>query len=231
MEKQFEGKLQLWLEKVVKECNAVGEKINLDYYPFQCAKSSLKENVDLLIIGANPGGANPFKERNTEELYNSPDGINNAYIGESDNKQWRINTPILYMFQEPKLQRLLENAIIMNVVYFNSKNVKVLSKNKEAINCCVSLTKEFIYEVIRPKAVLVLGNNAPKWLGIKYSPIEDSILRTKDDKSHLVIKVNYNEIPHYMIHHTSLNYSFNHGENIDLKKDLLQKEFAELFKY
>lgn len=43
MENQFEEKLQLWLEKVVEQCNTLGEKINLDYYPFQCAKSSLKK--------------------------------------------------------------------------------------------------------------------------------------------------------------------------------------------
>ncbi len=46
-------------------------------------KVKLKKNVDLLIIGANPGGQNPFKKRNTEQLFNSVDGINNAYIGES----------------------------------------------------------------------------------------------------------------------------------------------------
>ena len=232
MEKLFEEKLQLWFENVVEKCNIIGETINLDYYPFQCAKSSLKENVDLLIIGANPGGANPYRKRNTEELFNSSDGINNAYIAESNNDKWKINKPILEIFKEPKLHNLLEEAIVMNVIYFNTQNVSNLCDKKEAVECCISLTKEFIYEIIRPKVVLVLGlKDAPKWLGIKYSTTDNSILRTTDNKTGLIMKVNYNNIPHYIIHHPSRNHKFNHNTNLDLKKELFQKEFEKIFQF
>lgn len=232
MEKQFEEKLQLWLEKVVERCNKLGEAINLDYYPFQCAKSSLKKNVDLLIIGANPGGQNPFKKRNTEQLFNSVDGINNAYIGEANNDRWKINKPILEIFKEPKLYSVLEKAIVMNTVYFGTVKAIDLSTRKEAIECCKELTKEFIYEIIRPKAVLVLGlKDAPNWLGIKYSTTTDSILRTTDNLTGLVMKVNYNNILHYIIHHTSMNFKFNSGENLDLKRKIFQKEFETILKF
>jgi len=232
MEELFEEKLQLWLESVVEKCSIVGEKYNLDYYPFQCAKSSLKENVDLLIIGANPGGENPYRKRNIEELFNSVDGINNTYIGEANNNEWKINKPILEIFKDPELYKVLEEAIVMNVVYFGTKKATNLSKRKETIECCKELTKEFIYEIIRPKAILVLGlKDAPKWLGIKYSTTDDSILKTTDNTTGLIMKVNYNNIPHYIIHHTSMNFKFNSGTNLDLKKELFQKEFEKIFQF
>ena len=67
----------------------------------------------------------------------------------------------------------------------------------------------------------------PNWLGIKYSTTTDSILRTTNNLTGLVMKVNHNNIPHYIIHHTSMNFKFNSGENLDLKRDIPKKNLKQ----
>jgi len=153
--KSFEEKLEMWLQEVLQKGNDYGQQINLDFYPFQCSRRSLKPNVDLLIIGANPGGEGGFHERKTiNELFNG--GEQNAYIAEANNPIWKINKPILEMFSSKILRKILEDAIIMNVMYFNSQRVSSLEKyDKDAISkatkFCIEKTKEFV-EIIKPNA-------------------------------------------------------------------------------
>lgn len=88
------------------------------------------------------------------------------------------------------------------------------------------MTKKLIYEIIQPKAILIVGyDDIPKWLDLKVSTVNDSILRTEDNRSGLIMKVLNKDIPHYFIHHTSRNFSFNKGINLERKK----REFENIF--
>lgn len=236
-EKTFEQKLEDWLQEVLQKGNEYGQQIGLDFYPFQCSYKSLKPNVDLLIIGANPGGEGGFFERKTiYELFNG--GEQNAYIAEANNPIWKINKPVLEMFSSEKLRKILEDAIIMNVMYFNSKWVNSLRKyDKDSVakatKFCTEKTKEFI-GIIKPKAVLLLGKKAPEWLGIRFLP-QNSILQSVDTKptTNMMWKVENNGISYYIIHHPSPSAQtvrFNFGENrvnLYAKKAKFEEIFSE----
>ena len=226
MEKEkFKQEVDNWLNEVLQKGNEFGEQIGLDFYPFQSSYNSLKPEVDLMIIGANPGGEGGFHKRNSIlELFNG--GEQNAYI---ENPQWKISKPILEMFSSENLRKTLEDAVVMNVMYFNSSRVKSLEKYDKdavakAIKFCAEKTRELI-GIIKPKAILLLGFDAPKWLGINFSGKDNSILRTKDDKSALIMRVEYLDFPCYIIHHTSGNPRFNTGDNLLAKK----AKFEEMF--
>ena len=236
-EKTFEHKLENWLQEVLQNGNEYGRQIGLDFYPFQCSYNSLKPSVDLLIIGTNPGGEGGFSERKTiDKLFNCGANEENAYIAEANNPIWKINKPILEMFSSEHLRKILEKAIIMNVMYFNSQRVSSLEKYDKnsvtiATKFCIEKTKEFI-EIIKPKAVLLLGMKAPKWLGVRFS-LQNSILQSVDNKptTNMIWKVENNGIPYYIIHHPSPSTQtvrFNFGEN---RVNLLAKKakFEEIF--
>lgn len=221
--KDFEKKRKKWLDEVAEGCHnlAIADKENPDFYVFQ-SKSDF-ESPELLIIGANPGKKVDYiekmKEKEIERRFGKDLGYDsNQYIENENNPEWKINKPILKMFTEVNARKALENSVIMNVIYFNTAKVEDLKKygnGKEMINFCVDKTKEFIYEILKPKNILFLGVDAPKWMNIKFHHIEDSIVRTENNENYLVIKIEQDNIPHHIIHHPSMNQKFNSGKNID----------------
>nr|MBC7613553.1 hypothetical protein [Pseudopedobacter sp.] len=60
----------------------------------------------------------------------------------------------------------------MNAVYFNSKKVSHLRKfgkdGNEMIEYCSQKSIELIYEIIKPKQILLVGMDAPKWMKIQF---------------------------------------------------------------
>ena len=177
----------------------------------------------------NPGGTGKYnKTRTKDDLFNCGENGENAIIAYEGNKDWKFNTPILEMFKSQKLRDILKESVVMNVVYFNTQDISSLEKIKfknEIISYCTKMTKKLIYDIIKPKAILVIGyNDIPKLLGIKVSTATDSILRTEDNKSGLIMKVLNQDIPHYFIHHTSRNFKFNRNGNLERKK----KEFEDI---
>ena len=115
----------------------------------------------------------------------------------------------------------------MNVVYFNTNKVEDLRKYRngtEIIKKCLEFTNDFVYNILKPKNILLLGEAAPKWMKISYNHKNDTILRNELDQWLIQNKI-INEIPHYKIYHPSMNFSFNSGENLRLKKE----KFEELF--
>ena len=97
----FELKREKWLKEVAEGCHELATEFpdGPDFYVFQ-SRSDLY-SPELLIIGANPGGAGkyrdsePFKNKGCRDLndlgYNS-----NQYIDEEFNKNWHIKsqTPV-----------------------------------------------------------------------------------------------------------------------------------------
>lgn len=224
-QEDFNLRKEKWLKKVSDRCHeiAIKDENYPDFYVFQ---SEIIFNPNLLIIAANPHGDVKYKgmmakkgiERRTKDhLCNS----RNMYI---DNPDWEISKPILQLFGHPRLIAILKNSVIMNAIYFNTNKVADLKKfahGNEMINTCQNLTKEFVYTILKPKNILFLGEDAPKWMSIKFNHIENSVLRNNKEIP-LIKKVIINEIPHYKIHHPSRNWSFNSGENLKLKKKFFE---------
>lgn len=228
----FELKRQKWLKEVAEGCHELATEFpdGPDFYVFQ-SRFDLY-SPELLIIGANPGGAGkyrdskPFKNKGCRDLndlgYNS-----NQYIDEEFNKNWHINKPILKMFPEGRLRNVLSESVIMNAIYFNTGDVKALKSlenGKEMFKFCIDKTREFIYEILKPKNVLLLGMDAPKWMKINFNKEEDTILETPDNL--FLIQSKYiNEINHFLVHHPSMNQKFNSGLNLDLKMNYFKEYF------
>ena len=94
------------------------------------------------------------------------------------------------------------------------------------IKLCKQKTKEFIYEILKPKNILFIGMDAPKWIDVKYKILNDVTLQNEKNPW-LVQELQLNEIPHYMIHHTSRNPIPNNVENIKMKREFFEKKFLE----
>lgn len=228
----FELKREKWLKEVAEGCHELATEFpdGPDFYVFQ-SRSDLY-SPELLIIGANSGGAGkyrdsePFKNKGCRDLndlgYNS-----NQYIDEEFNKNWHINKPVLKMFPEGRLRNVLSESVIMNAIYFNTGDVKALKSlenGKEMFKFCIDKTREFIYEILKPKNVLLLGMDAPKWMKINFNKEEDTILETPDNL--FLIQSKYiNEINHFLVHHPSMNQKFNSGLNLDLKMNYFKEYF------
>lgn len=124
MEKQFEIELENWLEDVATTCDKFAKEINLDFYPFQSQVHN-KLNVELLILGVNPGGTGKYERTRTKnDLFNCGENGENAIIAHEGHKDWKFNTPILEMFKNPKLRNILRESVIMNTIYFNTQDIK-----------------------------------------------------------------------------------------------------------
>lgn len=223
---EFIRKREIWLKEVAEKCHAIASRNDEfpDFYVFQ-SQSNIY-NPDLLIIGANPGDSITYSQiKKTKKIdkrtwldlgYDS-----NQYIENENNPEWHINKPLLKMFQSKNARKALENSVIMNVIYFNTKSVADLKSYnleiKEIKEFCVKKTKEFI-DIIKPKNILFIGFDAPKWMSVKYDHIKDAVLR-KDDKSFLIAKTMYNNIPCFVIHHTSNRRGgFNSDQPIEMKE-------------
>jgi len=221
---KFEYELELWIHKVYQKCNELGQILNKDYYPFQCSKESLQKGVELLIIGANPGGNTPFPvNKSIDRLFSCGEDGSNAYIAYKDDPQWKINRPVLEIFDTPNLRKVLESAVIMNAIYFNTSEVKELSLlQKEAIFFCIQMTKEFI-NILKPKAILILGLDVPKWLNIQYNKEKNGLLFSDETKKSALIFEIKGDIQIYIIHHPSRNYKFNSKENLNKKQVVFER--------
>ncbi|MCL2436056.1 MAG: uracil-DNA glycosylase family protein [Lentimicrobiaceae bacterium] len=175
--KSFEKKLEVWAEEVATKCHDYALKNDVDFYVFQ---SSLPEkpNPDLLIVGINPGGHVSYKEKMKEKgkekrtwqdlaqgfntysrkPYWETSNANNyvmrrALVGTHDYDNVPSNGNCIF-FNE-KLFNILDNAVIMNMYYFNTKKESDIEKmcQEDELKYCKEKTLELI-EMLNPKNIL-----------------------------------------------------------------------------
>ncbi|TZF81764.1 hypothetical protein FW774_17050 [Pedobacter sp. BS3] len=202
--KHFIPKRDLWLEEVNSQCHEYAKEIDLDFYVFQTPIN--KYNPDLLIIGINPGGEGKYSKwlernkkdkRTNESLYYGVNTLVEKPYWEIEDKNKGADTmraAFSKVFTEENgLKSVLKNAVMMNMIYFNTKTEKDLNSIPiEMRNFCISKTLEFI-DILKPKNILFLTNEKMlKKYGVK------NILQVSDT----VKKGNLNDldifcIPHY----------------------------------
>lgn len=226
-----EIRIENWLEQTAALCHTLATK-SPDYPDFYVFQSKVRLSPELLIIGANPHGNTPYRKKLEEKGISRRTGAD-LISGENmfvSNPEWHISRPILKLFERNDLSQVLEDAVIMNAIYFNTDKVAQLQKfphGKEMIELCRSLTTELVYEILNPRVILFLGNDAPKWMNIQFEHSTDTVLQSEDGLS-LVQQVVINGIPHYKIHHPSMNFRFNTGENLQRKKAFFEESIFEM---
>lgn len=144
--------LQEWGKKVCKECRAFIDegKTDQDFYVFQTELP--KESPELLLVGINPGGSKPYKERGKErETIDDLTQGSNIYRCKKDN-QWQSNAleRVSSLWEYIKDDRVTG----INACYFNTRKDSDLSK--EIWDFCAPLTQELI-EILKPKRIIFLS--------------------------------------------------------------------------
>ena len=180
--KTFEEKINNWLNEVANECHkmAIQPDFDVDFYVFQ-SDIPKKPNPKLLILGINPGNFVSYKkklkekgiERRTEKdlaqginTYSRKpfwewesgeqgnDRMRNVLVGKQfkDNEEWCEITNNNSVFNSKNLFDILDNAIVMNMYFFNTKKETDLYSmcRMEQMNCCRKKTIELI-EIINPE--------------------------------------------------------------------------------
>lgn len=210
------------LEDFIKNIEPKIKKIDgPDYY---VAQSQLEINSDLLIVGINPAGDKKLSEADFSAK--SPSNLvqsGNQYLL---NPKWHISKRLNKIFLGESSSKIYEKANIINLIALNTPTEKDLKKDelKELVKDCVEFSTDLIYDVIKPKAILLLGPSVAKYLNINFHHISDSVLRTEDNKNYLIVKVMKNNIPHYLICHPSAR-SFNSNEHLEQKMRFFENEF------
>ena len=177
---EFEEKRNLWLQEVATKCHDYALKNDVDFYVFQSALPE-KPNPDLLIIGINPGGHVSYEEsmkkqgkekrtwKDLSQGFNTysrkpywekgekPDKGNDVMrrvlIGTHDYDSVSPNETCIF-FNE-NLFDIIDNAVIMNMYYFNTKKESDIEKmcQEDELRYCKEKTLEFI-EMLNPKNIL-----------------------------------------------------------------------------
>lgn len=214
MENGFESKLQVWSDRAAKYYRKAIEdptnEIDLFFYAFQ---SPPRSNPDLLILGLNP------HENDTYKGGCSSWGINdmtakemmreNQYWfkkeGVEDHKgyeTWTIWKRLRKLFCGNELQAKLDGSVYMNLIFFNTNTFDEFVNKKgstDVIKEGKELTKDVIFNVIKPKSILCLS--IPKCFDyIKGDDLENLL---PGGKKRLLMKKMINGIPVYGIPHIS----------------------------
>lgn len=166
----FEIKKEQWLKEVSDTCHEYALKIDLDFYVFQ---TPANYNPDLLIIGINPGGDKSYQTTLEEKGYDKRPFNNLGYDENTiaHKPQWEIDGKLKgadvlrgafkRVFNQDNNLDILENTVMMNMFYFNTKTEKAIAEIetlKEIKAYCIAKTLEFI-ELSNPKNILFLTSN------------------------------------------------------------------------
>jgi len=211
-----------WKKEVAEKCHNFASENDLDFYVFQ---SGVKLASHLLIIGANPGGLGSYSKTNAA---NKRDRRTANDLGYDENQflknpKWKSSS-INELFKGDKLRPMFEDAVITNLVYFNTKSFSDLKNTataKKAIEFCVNSNINLI-NILKPHNIILLGKDAMNGLAHVFEkPVED-ILTTEDKKTALIRQTSINGIPVYCIHHPSRNPKFNKGVNQESKREMFE---------
>lgn len=235
MKNQFNQKFCQWLQEVANGCHEIATNstynMDLDFYVFQ---SSVSFQPKLMIIGSNPGGEVSYRVMN-QKWGRERRSANDLGISECNqfivNDGWGSMRSLCELFSGPILRPVFEKAVITNIVYFNTGSFQGLQKRmnqggREALQFCVRKNLELI-RILCPQHIVLMGNPACDNLMKYFDKPLKSLLMTPSGRLNLIRETTLNGIPTYCIHHPSLNYKFNTGENQRLKRATFETIFLD----
>lgn len=235
MKKQFNQNLNNWLQEVANGCHQIATNstynMDMDFYVFQ---SSVSFQPELMIIGSNPGGEVSYRVMN-QKWGRERRTANDLGISECNqfivNDGWGSMRSLCELFSGPILRPVFEKAVITNIVYFNTGSCQGLRKRmnqggREALQFCVRKNLELI-RILCPQHIVLMGNPVRDNLMKYFDKPLQSLLTTPSGGLNLIQETTLNGIPTYCIHHPSLNYKFNTGENQRLKRATFETIFSD----
>ena len=205
--------------------------MDMDFYVFQ---SSVSFQPELMIIGSNPGGEVSYRVMN-QKWGRERRTANDLGISECNqfivNDGWGSMRSLCELFSGPILRPVFEKAVITNIVYFNTGSCQGLRKRmnqggREALQFCVRKNLELI-RILCPQHIVLMGNPVRDNLMKYFDKPLQSLLTTPSGGLNLIQETTLNGIPTYCIHHPSLNYKFNTGENQRLKRATFETIFSD----
>lgn len=131
------------------------------------------------------------------------------------------------LFSTDKLRPVLEQAVITNLVYFNTNNFNDFESRKgaeEAIEFCIYSNRRLL-RILRPENILLLGNRASRYLSPYFDKPMEDILSTRDGKTALIRKTTIDGTPTYWMCHPSSGREFWSGEHIIMKSACMETVF------
>lgn len=169
MKEDFLKRRDAWLNEVSDKCHEYALRIDRDFYVFQTPVDTYQP--DLLIIGINPGGDKKYSQTLEEKGYKKRPFDDLAYSTNIlvEKPQWEIDAKLkgantmrsrfrMVFNKENDLDHILENTVMMNMFYFNTKTAEEIKDIVGEIRSyCRMKTLEFI-EIINPKNILILGS-------------------------------------------------------------------------
>ena len=197
---------------------------NIDGPDYYISQSPININPELLIIGINPAGDKKLSESNFPNK--KPENLINSSHMYLDNPNWKISQKLNHIFSGSNSSKVYKDAVILNYIAINTNNEKDLKNTnlKNIVEKCKILSDKLIYEIIKPKNILLLGPTVAKYMKLNFHHIEDSVLRTNDEKSYLILENKVKNIPHFLMYHPSTP-AFNGFEHLEMKKIFFNKIF------
>jgi hypothetical protein len=226
-ENEYHEAIEIWKKEVADTCDNFAKNkdfdLDLDFYVFQ---SSVRFAPPLLMIGANPGGQNSYTSINKTNNRHRRTTRDLGY----DANQFLVNpawhsSSLCSLFSGEKLLPMFENAVITNLIYFNTNKFDIFRKRTGARNVldfCKKSNRQLI-NILQPKNIILMGNISLEGLTQFFDKPMIPILETIDGKSALIRQTSINGIPTFWICHPSMNKKFNTGINLEFKKNKLEK--------
>ena len=146
-----------WAENLTKEVYKKWKRIGKPKNGFRVFYGPVRKNPKLMIISLNPGGDERYfvKDKRKYENGNFSLRQENFYL----EKKNRFGNMIMKLFKGN--ENVMKKSVITTVLLFRSHDLPQLKRNKKKY----AEIKEFankivieIIEVIRPKKILVIGN-------------------------------------------------------------------------
>ena len=146
-----------WAENLTKEVYKKWKRIGKPKNGFRVFYGPVRKNPKLMIISLNPGGGEKYfvKDKGKYEKGNFSLGQENFYLQRKN----RFGKMIMKLFEGN--ENVMKKSVITTVLLFRSHDLERLKQNKKKYAEIEEFANKIvieIIEVIRPKKILVIGN-------------------------------------------------------------------------